>query len=155
MYQKPISSLFAMLVVGALSTCPVATGAREDGDASCILGDVSDLRWQKRVVFVLASPDPERDIGVLRKHASSIGERDVVWFALHGDAVTTNSACSVGDAFIRSVFAGYGSGPQVILIGKDGGVKMRTDNLRPDAIFDEIDSMPMRRREMLEVESGQ
>ena len=39
----------------------------------------------------------------------------------------------------------------VILIGKDGGVKMvREDRLSLQEVFDRIDSMPMRRQEMRE-----
>lgn len=37
---------------------------------------------------------------------------------------------------------------QVILIGKDGGVKSRLDQMDLDVLFSDIDAMPMRRREM-------
>ena len=37
---------------------------------------------------------------------------------------------------------------RVLLIGKDGGVKLRGDELDVQRIFDLIDTMPMRIREM-------
>ena len=44
-----------------------------------------------------------------------------------------------------------GAGSQVLLIGKDGGVKLRsTEPVSTDELFALIDSMPMRRREMEE-----
>ena len=36
----------------------------------------------------------------------------------------------------------------IMLIGKDGGVKMEGPNVTLQAMFDKIDTMPMRRREM-------
>lgn len=36
----------------------------------------------------------------------------------------------------------------IMLIGKDGGVKMKGPNVTLQAMFDRIDTMPMRRREM-------
>jgi hypothetical protein len=35
-----------------------------------------------------------------------------------------------------------------LLIGKDGGIKARADDLDLAALFERIDAMPMRRREM-------
>ena len=37
---------------------------------------------------------------------------------------------------------------KVILIGKDGGIKSRFDRLDLEAIFSDIDAMPMRQYEM-------
>jgi hypothetical protein len=54
------------------------------------------------------------------------------------------------DSFaMRSLFEVEDNEFTTILIGKDGGVKMRRDGLMPtDALFDTIDAMPMRRQEM-------
>ena len=41
----------------------------------------------------------------------------------------------------------------IVLIGKDGGVKLRSDDAGLDQIFDLIDSMPMRQAEMREQEA--
>ena len=37
---------------------------------------------------------------------------------------------------------------QLLLIGKDGGVKKRTSTVSLEEVFSLIDTMPMRRREM-------
>jgi hypothetical protein len=44
---------------------------------------------------------------------------------------------------------------QVILVGKDGTAKRRESNpIQPEVIFNEIDAMPMRQREMRERSKG-
>lgn len=52
------------------------------------------------------------------------------------------------DALLRAVDADP-TKPELILVGKDGGVKMRASlNTSLDRIFQRIDQMPMRQREM-------
>ena len=47
--------------------------------------------------------------------------------------------------------AAFWSGERILLVGKDGGVKLRSEEpVSIQRIFDLIDSMPMRRREMRE-----
>lgn len=42
-----------------------------------------------------------------------------------------------------------------VLVGKDGGEKFRSDEpVRPEDLFDLIDDMPMRRREMQDRDPG-
>ena len=43
----------------------------------------------------------------------------------------------------------------VVLVGKDGGEKFRsTEPVEPEDLFDRIDAMPMRRREVREKDAG-
>lgn len=50
---------------------------------------------------------------------------------------------------LRRAFAANGF--EVLLIGKDGGVRLRQPRpITPEALFAKIDAMPMQRREMSE-----
>lgn len=94
------------------------------------------LRWQARPVVVLG-PDGQvaAQIASLQAEAPALAERDVI--------LLTDGP---GAAALRT---GDDTGFRVLLIGKDGGVKLARDQaVAPAEIIALIDSMPMRRREM-------
>ncbi|ETX13855.1 hypothetical protein OCH239_06580 [Roseivivax halodurans JCM 10272] len=100
-------------------------------------------RWNARPVLVFAPApghaDYDRQMDILRNAEGGLAERDIV---VLGDTARATTA-------LRKSFA-----PEnflVVLIGKDGGVKLsRTEPISADMLFDTIDAMPMRRREMRE-----
>lgn len=100
------------------------------GPAPLQADTLAALRWQARPVVVLG---PEAQVADLQAHAEQLAEREVV--------ILTDG---YGADALRD-----GQGFQVLLIGKDGGIKMRS--ARPVAaedILSLIDSMPMRQQEM-------
>ena len=106
---------------GALTVTPVAADTLEA------------LRWQARPVLVLG-PQAQVDaqIAALQTRAAALAERDVV-------LLTDGPGAGALDA---------GGGFRLLLIGKDGGVKLdRRAPVDPQEILSLIDSMPMRRRE--------
>ncbi|WP_405405762.1 DUF4174 domain-containing protein [Paracoccus sp. Ld10] len=91
------------------------------------------LRWQARPVVVLG-PDAQvaRQVADLQSHAQQLTDREVV--------ILTDGP---GADALRD-----GAGFQVLLIGKDGGIKMRSDTpVTAEHILSLIDSMPMRQGE--------
>jgi hypothetical protein len=89
----------------------------------------------------------------LQAVAAGLVERDVVLVAATGQGVSVDGGSS--DAFrveqLRLAYAAATTGFQVVLIGKDGGVKLRAaEPVRADELFALIDAMPMRRRKMRE-----
>ena len=114
-------------------------------------------RWQSRLVVVLAErlDDPllEAQLRLLQDASDGLLERDMVVVTAAGDVVTIDGreAADVTVESLRAAYAAPGSGSQVLLIGKDGGVKLRsTEPVSTEELFALIDSMPMRRREMQE-----
>ena len=94
---------------------------------------LENLRWQARPVVVLG-PDAQvvEQVAALQEHAEQLTDREVV--------ILTDGP---GADALRD-----GPGFQVLLIGKDGGVKMRsTTPVAADDILSLIDSMPMRQQE--------
>ena len=112
-------------------------------------------RWQNRALLVFA-PDVDSTLYVRQQEMlldveAGLNERDVVVISVLGDVVEVErrpdaaaSAVELRDS--HDVLSGDF---RVVLIGKDGGVKLRQDEpiLAAD-LFALIDSMPMRRQEM-------
>lgn len=136
--------VIASLLGGSLAA---AEGEIAPLDALFIEGDVEDLSqfvWEKRPVIVFAdSPaDPNfgQQIEFLEARAEELLDRDVV--------VLTDTDPS-GDSALRTKLRPRGF--MLVLIGKDGGVKLRKPfpwDVRQ--LMRAIDSMPMRQREIRE-----
>lgn len=110
--------------------------------------------WKNRVLVVFAKPgDPaaaeQRRLLIGDKQA--LAERDMVVLDVLGDTVSPvfGQADGVTAAELRNDAAiKDGSRFTVILVGKDGGIKLRaTRPVAPDQLFGLIDSMPMRANE--------
>jgi hypothetical protein len=82
---------------------------------------------------------------------SGLNERDVVVISVLKDMVSTRErpAAPVSADDLRDAYDVLPHDFRVVLIGKDGGVKLRQDEpiLAAD-LFALIDSMPMRKQEM-------
>ncbi|MEL6808061.1 MAG: DUF4174 domain-containing protein [Pseudomonadota bacterium] len=136
--------VIAGLLGGSLAA---AEGEVTSADALFVEGEVEDLSqfvWEKRPVIVFAdSPaDPNfgQQIEFLEARAEELLDRDVV--------VLTDTDPSA-DSALRTKLRPRGF--MLVLIGKDGGVKLRKPfpwDVRQ--LMRAIDSMPMRQREIRE-----
>ncbi|KQM32260.1 hypothetical protein ASF03_12290 [Rhizobium sp. Leaf68] len=117
------------------------------------MNSLSDLTWKKRVIIVFADADDqrlERQVKILTDQRAELEERDLVVISLINDeASTAFGNVAKPDAAALRDEAGVKKGSfQVILVGKDGGIKLRSDTVVPDVeLFDVIDRMPMRQAE--------
>ena len=114
------------------------------------------LRWRRRLVLVRAGTPSALDAleRLVAERACGLAERDTdVYRAsarsvvpLSRDAVALDEAAR---ATLLEKLDGADGDVELVLIGKDGGVKERADDLAAlDAFLDAIDAMPMRRAEM-------
>ena len=96
-------------------------------------------RWEARPILVFADPgDPRLD----RQMAEFGAAREALRERRNVVVVDTNAASALRERFGPRGFT-------VILVGLDGGEKARRGGVVPGDIFnDEIDAMPMRRREL-------
>lgn len=105
-------------------------------------------RWQKRLLLVAAptaaQADFQRQKQLLATDPASLQERDLLVLDVPYDQLAP-----ADQQYLRQQLQLKLSGFEVVLIGKDGGVKERsTHPLAPAALFRTIDQMPMRRQEM-------
>lgn len=116
-----------------------------------MLTDLSSLQWQNRIIVVNEVADAEQAVSVLGNNAAGVTDRDLIWLVFDGSKAKTNYPGPLAPELKANTQESYQIKPgQVILIGKDGGVKSRLDQVDLDALFADIDAMPMRRNEMRE-----
>ncbi|MFD0916703.1 DUF4174 domain-containing protein [Pseudahrensia aquimaris] len=121
------------------------------------------LKWDKRVLILFdqsrSSASLDRQIDRLRERRPDVDERDMIVLVSAGNE---RAAIAMGYArlpngierTLRRFYKPAERGMTMILLGKDGSEKQRWNRtIDPQEIFDVIDSMPMRQREMSEEET--
>lgn len=119
------------------------------------MNPIEKHKWDKRVLVINArsasSVGYKRQEELFNKGKLGMKERDLVIYKLYPDHwIGPDGNLSQEEALsIREVYQIPKDTFMVLLIGKDGSIKMKTDDLvSARDIFALIDQMPMRRREM-------
>lgn len=105
------------------------------------------------LIFAPSPSDPQLQIQLrtLRENAAAVAERDVVVIALPYQSPSPTPATLTDDGATAARRRFHVAPPYftVILIGKDGGEKLRTHQpISLDTLRSTIDAMPMRQEEM-------
>jgi hypothetical protein len=120
------------------------------GNQPTPLSGFEALQWQQRIILVNNLQDPQSVLTLFEQNKTEIKERDIIWFVFSGDEAHTNYQGALSGDFIAKTRASYQlESGKIMLIGKDGGVKILLDRMDLEAIFNEIDAMPMRQNEMV------
>lgn len=112
--------------------------------------ELTELKWKKRILLLM---DAKNDLHTRNLQLSKfdgqyneIMERDLVLLVYNGKEVLDRDGMTTN---INPDNVTYGEFQGIILIGKDGGVKLRKKYIvEANEVFDLIDQMPMRRSEM-------
>lgn len=113
------------------------------------LEQLDELRWQNRIILLNNPDNLAQSKQRLESASAGVEDRDVVWFILNDESVDTNYDGELSADFAKHARSQYfRPQDQLVLIGKDGGVKTRAAAMELDGIFSTIDGMPMRRDEM-------
>lgn len=140
--------LAVVLVVLAASTAL--------GPATAAAADLGDYRWERRPLLVFAPTDSDpRLVETLNRVEATrcdfVSREMVLGLVVAEGSSTLDGQAIDADQSQRLVnqFAIGENAFSVLLIGKDGGEKLRVDEV-PDvrAVYALIDGMPMRSREM-------
>lgn len=108
---------------------------------------ISGMKWEKRVLLIGApdanDPSLNEQRCIIARWRTSAAERDLAVVEVVGDKVAGASDPAVT---LRGRYRLTTAGFTVVLIGKDGGTKLRETRPISAAILEEaIDAMPMRR----------
>ena len=124
--------------------------------ARAAAAELSDYLWQSRplLVFAPTGNDP-RLVETMRRIEASrcdFADRDMVLGRIVADGTSTLDGDVVDTSQSQRLRSEFGIGANsfsVVLIGKDGGEKLRVNDV-PDlqTIYAVIDGMPMRGREL-------
>lgn len=118
--------------------------------------DLESLRWEHRVLVVSAAhagdPAWRQQLSGIDPSDSAFAERDLLLVTLLDDGRSNAGDRALSEPEVIGVRSALRIDPgafAVILLGKDGGVKLRRNKPVPvSEIYALIDTMPMRRREM-------
>jgi hypothetical protein len=118
----------------------------------------ADHRWSHRLLYVFAPSEEHPDLLAQRQmtdgFADGIRDRDLLFITVleRGESRVDGTAMDAASAGrLRSLHDVTPGEFAVILVGKDGTEKRRSDRpVSPEALFEQIDRMPMRQREMRE-----
>ena len=118
--------------------------------------DLTQFQWKNRLLFLFAEDanDPlfKNLQSQIMAQKAEIDDRDLIVFEVpaQGSARMNTSPLDQKEAdSIRNHFAVPGDAFSLILVGKDGGIKLkRSDQVDLREVFGLIDSMPMRQSEM-------
>ena len=149
MTQRRVVRRLALVFVGVVASTVL-------GSATAVAAELSDYRWERRPLLLFAPRDSDpRLVETLSRIEASrcdFVSRDMVLglVVAEGNSTLDGQAIDAGES--RRLADQFGIGENafsVLLIGKDGGEKLRVDEV-PDlrTIYAVIDGMPMRSREM-------
>lgn len=118
--------------------------------------DLSQFQWKNRLLFLFAPNRSHPLFDALQKsiaiEQAEVADRDLVVFEILESGPSRMDLTDLDSQVAQSLrdkFDVRGDQFAVILVGKDGGIKLnQQDETRLDDIFGLIDSMPMRREEM-------
>jgi hypothetical protein len=118
--------------------------------------DLDAFKWKNRLIFLFAPHADDPMLEALRREISSrpqaVKERDLVIFEILESGDSRMDATPIDPQTATLLRERFGIPPKtftLVLVGKDGGVKLRQNGtVELEAVFALIDSMPMRRNEM-------
>ena len=150
MMQKMCLLLLLIVSMLGIITGDDASAGRDE------MIDLKDYRWKNRIILIFApsATDPgyrslNREIQTQR---AEIIDRDLRIFHIleEGESRLEESSLDTGSVdSLRDSFSPHTGQLTVVLIGKDGGEKLRqVDWVSLAEIFGLIDTMPMRQEEM-------
>ena len=125
------------------------------GPAQATAAELSDYLWERRPLLLFAPAESDtRLVETMRRVEASrcdFADRDMVLGRIVTEGISTLGGHVVDTSQSQRLVSEFGIGPDsftVVLIGKDGGEKLRIANV-PDlqAIYAVVDGMPMRARE--------
>ncbi len=172
-WRKIAVTCFALAAVFSLLAKMQSGDTQAEQASEEVRVNLSDHNWKDRVLVILYDEDTPEHLTTQREAlgmgtdegAKELGARDMVIYEVphHGSGRRVDYAldgsketATLPEETCASIRAQLDrEGPSevytVLLIGKDGGVKLtQHEVLRDDALFERIDSMPMRQREMKE-----
>jgi hypothetical protein len=138
----------------ALILCALAMSSAL-GSGTAVAAELSDYRWERRPLLLFAPTDSDprllETLGRIEASRCDFAGRDMVIGLLVTEGSSTLDGHVISADESRQLANQYAIGDNafsVLLIGKDGGEKLRVNDV-PDlqAIYAVIDGMPMRSRE--------
>jgi hypothetical protein len=119
--------------------------------------DLKSHQWKDRLLLVISKSEKDtlfqEQIKILEQKQNELQDRKLVVYQITAEAFKTEFVRSsdwIKSTSLFDNFSGQEIPFKIILIGLDGGIKLEQNELLSvDTLFNTIDSMPMRRTELL------
>ena len=146
--SKPNHTIMPVSIIIIVLLASVAQG---DGAL-----DLNQYTWKNRLLFVFAPHNNHPLLIDLKDDLSAqkeeIVDRDLIVFEILENGSSYIGTTRIDNKVAQHILQKFEPVPgrlTVVLVGKDGGAKLRhIDQVQLDEIFSIIDAMPMRREEM-------
>jgi hypothetical protein len=113
---------------------------------------LESLKWKNRILII---NQDEATVKKFKDKMDAVQDRDIIIFYIDQEALSSfPKNIMVSKESLVKYYDIKLEGTESILIGKDGGIKLRKQSAAPKEIFDLIDSMPMRQSEMRKKSGG-
>ncbi len=117
--------------------------------------DLAGHKWENRLVLILTdqtdNENYRKQVEELKYHLDGVNERKILVYHITPESIKQGLMDEKWQK-AETDYARYkktDSLPEILLIGLDGGIKLRANEfLSAQKLFTTIDSMPMRRQEM-------
>lgn len=116
--------------------------------------DLKMYQWKNRIILLkdirFDSDKLQDQLDLLRSNTEKLGDRDILIYLLTDESVFDSSKIKTKlNASLIIKKYGLADFNGLVLVGKDGGVKLKKSFIvNPKTIYNLIDSMPMRQAEM-------
>ena len=148
--------IYLLFMAAIFMLVPAQNATGQNGDNNSF--SLQEFEWERRIL-VIAAPDRNAEayrnsLTMLESNRSGMEERHML-IVLLPDSAEPSLMLKAGDQpeidpqKLRNQLNLKPDQLSFLLIGKDGGVKMREqDSLSLKSVFNRIDQMPMRKQEM-------
>ena len=117
--------------------------------------DLENFLWKNRIVFIFADSNDNGQYKSFKKdwNSNNIGiqDRDIILFEIINNKHGFLDNKPISDKSLIAITNQIGTEAkffEIVLVGKDGSVKLRSSDSSLNEIFSLIDTMPMRQREI-------
>lgn len=140
---------------GGAGTPPTQEGIPVTSEATVETLDLDAYRWQNRIILIFAPAAGDtmyaQQLAIFATREAELAERDLLIGQFPADeqgSFAGQPVARAGGAALRERYDVAGGDFALILIGKDGGVKLAAaEPVSTARLFELIDSMPMRQQE--------
>lgn len=146
-----VVTLLALLFTARFAQMPISNTTQNPQDTL----DIKQFQWKNRLILMFADEaytNYNRQLAMLSASRKALEERELIIFSFFDEVYVANLGESLSPSISEAYRQHFGVAKgefMLLLIGKDGGVKLKKKTLtEAQSILDLIDSMPMRQQEM-------
>lgn len=108
------------------------------------------FEWKQRILLINHADNSELNALQDKQQQAALDERYLLWFAIKDGQIKTNYKGELTQSFANHLLQSYPLNKHhILLIGYDGYIKLKLQDLDLPFIYQTIDGMPMRQMEML------